>query len=301
MDELFSHKGLSLERLRSFLAVADAEGIARAAPGEPVRQSQLSRQIGELETALGVALTRRKGRSVVLTAAGLQLAAVARDAFKGLGEVVACARQQPSPLCLGAGESILSWWLIPALGALRVPEPRPRLTVTALGSAEIVGRLGDGRLELGLVRRTELPRTLRSRMVGEVDLAWFVPRRLHRGKDAAASLAEVPLAVTAGEPGELEYVHALARKLGVAPRIELICDTFPEAASAVRSGRYAAMLPSLAAKALRGADVVAVREPPLARRGVKLHLAWHLRLERRPETTGFVDALASALAKEAAG
>ena len=52
-------KGLSLERLASFLAVVDARGIARAAPGQPVRQSQLSRQIGELERALGVALFER--------------------------------------------------------------------------------------------------------------------------------------------------------------------------------------------------------------------------------------------------
>lgn len=41
-------KGMSLERLDAFLAVLEAGGIARAAPGQPVRQSQLSRQISEL-------------------------------------------------------------------------------------------------------------------------------------------------------------------------------------------------------------------------------------------------------------
>ena len=50
---LFSRSGMSLDRLRSFLALADAGGIAKAAPRAPVRQSQLSRQLRGLGDFFG--------------------------------------------------------------------------------------------------------------------------------------------------------------------------------------------------------------------------------------------------------
>ena len=58
--------GLSLDRLNSFLQVAEARGLARAAPGDPVRQSQLSRQLKELENALGQVLFDRSSRGFEL-------------------------------------------------------------------------------------------------------------------------------------------------------------------------------------------------------------------------------------------
>src|SRR5262245_19337050 len=96
-------KGLSLERLTSFLTVVDAGGIARAAPGQPVRQSQLSRQLGELERALGVALFQRGTQGPrVPSAAGAELARLVRDLSRGLDDV---RRAEAGPLAvtLGAG------------------------------------------------------------------------------------------------------------------------------------------------------------------------------------------------------
>ena len=61
MMDLLARKGVSLDRLRAFLEVFEAGGIARAAPLRAVRQSQLSRQLKELETALGQALFVRAG------------------------------------------------------------------------------------------------------------------------------------------------------------------------------------------------------------------------------------------------
>jgi len=73
-EALFSTRGLSLDRLRSFLEMAEAGGIARAAPGDPVRQSQISRQIRELEEFFGTELTQRRGKGLVLTPAARRLA-----------------------------------------------------------------------------------------------------------------------------------------------------------------------------------------------------------------------------------
>ena len=52
--DLFQTTGLTLERLHSFLMVAEAGGVTKAAGGDPNRQSLFSRQIKELEEFFGV-------------------------------------------------------------------------------------------------------------------------------------------------------------------------------------------------------------------------------------------------------
>ena len=73
-EKLFESNGLSLDRLRSFLSFADAGSIAKAAPRDVNRQSQISRQISELETFFGAELTERRGKELVPSAAGDRLA-----------------------------------------------------------------------------------------------------------------------------------------------------------------------------------------------------------------------------------
>ena len=120
--ESLTRKGLSLERLRSFLRVAEAGGFARAAPAEPVTQSQLNRQVRELEDALGCALFERRGRHVELTVSGERLAAVVRDLLSGLSEV-STGESRRTTVSLGAGDSVVQWVLLPAVAALRAKFP----------------------------------------------------------------------------------------------------------------------------------------------------------------------------------
>ena len=61
-DEPFSRGGLSLDRLRNFLALASSGSIAKAAPGDVTRQSQISRQVGELVAFFATELTVRRGQ-----------------------------------------------------------------------------------------------------------------------------------------------------------------------------------------------------------------------------------------------
>ena len=60
-------------RLRTFVAIADHGGVARAAARLNMTQSAASRQIGALETELGVLLFDRVGRRVQLTSEGEDL------------------------------------------------------------------------------------------------------------------------------------------------------------------------------------------------------------------------------------
>jgi len=290
-DSLFQRSGLSLDRLRSFLAVVEAGAIARAAPGNPIKQSQLSRQIGELEEFFGTALVARRGRGLAPTEAGARLAVVVREALQGLTDVATPATDHAVAASLGAGDHVLHGWIIP-----RLPHLRGRLTLAlaSMHGAEALARLADARLDLAIVRAAEIPPTLRARPLGGISYALYIPRALRPPRlRGPALLAAVPLAVQTGDPELAGALDALLRESGTAPA--LVCETFPQAQRAVSTGRYAAVLPTFARLELpaRGfAEVSLFTTPPL-----DVHLAWHPRLERqRPALAALLPALAAAFA-----
>ena len=64
---------MNLRHLQTFVAVADAGGLARAAVRINLSQPAASRQILALEAELGVALFDRIGRRIHLTSEGQDL------------------------------------------------------------------------------------------------------------------------------------------------------------------------------------------------------------------------------------
>lgn len=255
-------KGLSLDRLNSFLAIADARGLARAAPGDPVRQSQLSRQLKELETALGRPLFLRTGRGMELTPAGRSLARVVRELSQGLTDV-ASAEAGPVRVSLGGGDSVLQWLVLPRLPVLEGIE----LELGALGSDGVVSALQEHQIDLGLLRASEASGELKSVRLGVVSYALF----------SAAGRGKLPLAVPTTERG-------LTRAIGQLDPAALRCETFPQVAQAVRSGFFAGVLPTFARTILPAAQFRMTSHPALDSASTPLLLAWRARtLELRPQ------------------
>src|SRR2546428_681911 len=81
---LFAKAGLSLERLRTFVAIVSAKGISNAAPGDPTRQSQFSRQLKELEECFGAELLVRGRGRFGLTPAGRELFQIVQSHFAAM-------------------------------------------------------------------------------------------------------------------------------------------------------------------------------------------------------------------------
>lgn len=71
-------RNLDLTALRSFVTVADARGVTRAAAQLNLTQSAVSMQLKRLEETIGQPLIDRGGRGVALTPQGEQLAGYAR-------------------------------------------------------------------------------------------------------------------------------------------------------------------------------------------------------------------------------
>jgi DNA-binding transcriptional LysR family regulator len=94
---------MSLQQLRYFVTVAEEEHVTRAAARLHVSQPPLSRQIRLLEEELGHALFERKGRGVVLTELGRELAVRARAILRLVDDVLVEVRSRP-PAAKDLGE-----------------------------------------------------------------------------------------------------------------------------------------------------------------------------------------------------
>lgn len=264
-----SLRGLSLDRLGSFLRVADAGGLALAAPGDPARQSQLSRQMTELESALKQVLFVRAGRRKQLSPAGHALARVVRELGQGL-EDVAAAEQGPVRVALGAGDSVLQWLVLPRLGELGPALQGVELELGALGADGVVSALQEHRIDLGILRASEAAGELQTVGLGQVTYAVF----------SAASPGKRPLAVPTTERG----LESALVSLGPAA---LRCETFPQVALAVRSGAFAGVLPTFARVLLPASGFRMTSRPELDAVATPLKLAWRKRtLELRPQVKG---------------
>lgn len=122
-----------LNALRAFEAVSRLDSVSRAAEELHVTHGAVSRQLRQLEEALGAALFVREGRGLALTPLGRRLHAAASDAFEPLRATWAELRRGPqqAPLVLGCPGSILARWMIPRLDRLARERPDLQLHLSA--------------------------------------------------------------------------------------------------------------------------------------------------------------------------
>jgi DNA-binding transcriptional LysR family regulator len=201
-----------------------------------VKQSLFSRQVKELEEFFGAELMRRKGRGIVLTAAGERLNVLARECFASLLDFKSGCKGLPVEIVIGAGESLIDWVLMPRLGEVRKKLPNVRLKFLNLATSEIVRRLADGVIDFGVVRKDAVARPLQSVSLGVMGYSLFVPEGLRCAGTGAKALEALPLATLEGEGSFRKELSAIARKNRLEVRIEVECASFPLVARAVGTG-----------------------------------------------------------------
>lgn len=276
-----SQSGLSFERLVSFCQVAEAGGVAKAARGDPVRQSQFSRQIKELQEFFGVPLVRRVGRGSALTEAGVELYRLAREQLSSLADFRMAATRRPLSLTVAAGESVLQWLVMARLPALSKRLPEVRFRFLNLPTKEAAGRLREGTVDLALVRADGGIDAFNSLPLGKLRFSWFVPGPLLPTRKPPSrrfkALAALPLAALEGRGRHREQLAGLAEQAGVTLNLRLELPSFPLVAQAVRSGSCAGILPTIAADELLSTGVVECRPAGFERLTRKMALVWSAR------------------------
>lgn len=148
---------LTLKSLRTLAAVAQAGSITRTAIELGLAQSAVSRQLGELERALGGALFHRTGRGVKPTElAGHLLPRI--DALLAQADALSLASRELA----GTPSGLVTLGLVPGVagplasalhGALARQHPGVRLRVIEGYSGDMETALTQGRIDLAVLNR----------------------------------------------------------------------------------------------------------------------------------------------------
>lgn len=286
-ENLFAQSGLSLERLKTFREIVAAGGITAAAGDDSNRQSQFSRQLKELERYFGVELLKRGRGPAELTDAGQRLYEIIGHTLGALEEFRGTCAGQPVELVIGAGESLIQWLLLPRLAGLAEAHPRLAVAFQNLKTDEILRRLLDGGVDLGVVSHYAPNRALASAPLGKMEFCLFVPAALlpanPKLKIKSDVLGQLPLAMLEGSPGIRQAVEQEAQRTGIKLNVRLRFSSYPQLAQAVQNLGVAAVMPKLAAASLQGTEVRAIPLPFLEALSRQLSLVWNRKtVEVRP-------------------
>ena len=297
-ESLFSQRGLSLDRLRVLLEVHDAGGIAQAVPGNPVRHSQYSRQLRELSEFFGTEVAQRRGKFVKLTPHGAKLAEISREYFRALEDFTGACRGEHDLFTIAAGDSLMQWLVIPRIGSLLKRLPNVRFATESSRSHEILQKLADLRIDFGLIRKNALVSGLKAATLGTLGYVVVVPRELvAKGKKLTlANVFQLPIAIQTTDGQFGNQLFAIARSFTPDFEPALACQSFPQTMAAVRSGKFAAVLPELAAAELAPASICKISGPPLQPLSREIVLVWNPRMTGvRPLAAAVADKLTTAM------
>lgn len=299
-DTLFSERGLSLDRLKVPIEVRDAGSIAQAAPGDPVRQSQYSRQLRELSEFFGCEVAQRRGKILKLTPQGERLAELAREHLRSLEDFRAECKQQSVAFTIGAGDSLIQWLVIPRLGKVIDEFPETHFATTNLRTNEIVQQLTDCRLDFGIIRKNAMAPGLKSVSLGVVSYAALVPDALVKAKTKLSlrhALETLPLATQTTDGQFTSGLREIAKALEVPLAPALACQSFPQTMAALRSGCFWAVVPELAVRDLANGVAHRVSDSLLQQLDREAMLAWNPRVVRvRPNAAKIATRLQHLLA-----
>ncbi|MFG0256994.1 MAG: LysR family transcriptional regulator [Phycisphaerales bacterium JB043] len=176
---------LNFNHLRAFWAVASEGGVAVGAARLGLTQPTISKQIGELEDALGTALFNRSGRSLQLSEAGRGVHACANEIFAIGEDVLEIARGEShgrqARLRVGVSDSVPKLLtrlvLEPVLGL----DPPVRLICREGKTEGLFGDLALRALDV-VITEEALPSGSRvrgfSHLLGTSDIGVFAHREL---------------------------------------------------------------------------------------------------------------------------
>ncbi len=298
-EELFSERGLSLERLKVLIEVHDAGSIAQTAPGNAIRHSQYSRQLRELSEFFGREMTHRYGKVLKLTPEGACLAELARLFLRGLVDFRGECRKERQNFHVASGDSLIHWLVIPKIGILAKTLPDVRFTSLSLRTNEIVQQMFDARVDFGVIRKNAVVPGLKFIPLGTLAYVAVVPLALVSCKSPPA-FSEVfknyPHAMQTTEGQFTKKLLEIALSQDHAFRPALSCESFPQTVAAVKSGSFAAIVPELAIRDLPIGSFHTISDVSLKTLKRELVLAWNPRVIKvRPHAVRVLKALGAML------
>jgi DNA-binding transcriptional LysR family regulator len=170
---------LSTRQLEVFVALVEQGSFTKAARHLGLSQSTVSGHVADLEGRLGIRVVGRERSGVTPTAAGRTLLKPARDALRAERNVRMAAAQMSGLLqgTLAVGGSTISavYLLPPLLSAFRGEHEGISINLVTGDSAEILDKVHQGDVDIGVVGVTPDLRGLVSEPIARDELVLIVP------------------------------------------------------------------------------------------------------------------------------
>jgi LysR family transcriptional regulator, cyn operon transcriptional activator len=284
---------MNFRHLRTFVAIVDAGGVARAATRLNMTQPTASRQIDALETELGVLLFDRIGRRVQLTSEGEDLLVRGRKLLADVASFRERARAlkagQSGLLRVGATPQSIESVLVDFLAQYRPRHPGVEIHLVEDGGARLPSRLERGDVHLLIVQDGDEP--YHKRQLYPIYMMAVMPQNHRLSRRAVLDIKELvdePLLLLGRAFASREWFYAACQVAHIRPRVFLE-SAAPQTLIALAAGAYGiAVIPSTVLIP-RGK----IRAVPLVYRGAPigrwLTIAWNPQRFLAPYAEQFVD------------
>ncbi|MBY0370984.1 LysR family transcriptional regulator [bacterium] len=224
---------MKTDHLIHFLETARHQHLTKAARLLRVSPSGVSHSIACLEEELGVKLFEKRGKRIFLTGAGQRLLGKIPDVQRSLFEL----RQHVSSelpafqghFRVGATHLLAESLLAPALAKLFADNPAVTADIFSLRSAEVVARVLDGQLELGICFSPQSHPRLESRCIAEGQLKVYLRpgHPLLKKKNPWAGLSSLPAILPKAFGGiDICEKHPVFLKHGIVPSARFAFDHY---------------------------------------------------------------------------
>jgi DNA-binding transcriptional LysR family regulator len=289
---------MNLHHLRAFHAVAVEGGITRAARALHVSQPAVSKQLGELELALGAPLVDRLPRGVRLTAAGRALAEHAARIFgiehTAERELAALLGVRRGQLSVGASTTIGSYLVPRVFGSFHAQHPAVQLELSVGNTAAVHDLVRRQAVEVGLTEGLVTDEDLTTAVFDhDAMVAITAPGDpvLGRGPLTARELVALPFVMREHGSGTREVIEAALAKKRLVVQPAMALGSTEAVKNAVAAGLGVAILSRLAvALELRAGALVAIEVSDLAIRRALLVVELRGK-SRSPAAARFVELL----------
>ncbi|GEM_PF-5981727 len=299
--------GLSLERLHTLNEFVEAGGLSKAANGNNAKMAQYSHQIKELQKFFGdKPLTKKSGKSIELTDHGKELAKVARIILQMLEDFNGDSGNYSKVARIGASNSILEWWIAPAVSLLNLHKDNVELRLVTKWREALIEELESAQIDFGMMHTDVIPSFLSSIPIARINYLLYVPFPLldtlveKFGPDPRHEwLSDLPIAIT--DAGIYEVLKDELYKRNGIFTPKFFCDSITQARSAVESGHYAAVLPEFREEQ-KPTNCKTYSLEILSCLSRDISLVWHSnRLETRPWLIDFKTRLEKSLKNKNVG
>lgn len=275
LGDYLSAKGVSLERLLSLCAVAEEGGVIAAAGGDPTRQSLISKQVRELEEALGVVLLDRRVRPRVLTPAGEDLMCCFREFAGNFENRIRNEKGRGEIVRVGAGESVILWLLIPWFSKMR-DAVSLQFEFSKMQSREALEAVASGRVDLAFHSGKHERKDLESREVRNYGMRLVAKPGVlaGRGMISWSKLPVIPLVFLAGRGEVASLVENLAAGYPDGPVPWMRCTSHQQVLEVCLERKVVGLVPELAARRARGLGLEVRRLRELNDWSYQLVVSW---------------------------